>query len=553
MSMKAPFQWCTPAALMLACAVSCSGDNGDDDVEQPSAGTSGAAGEDGAGAVGGAGGTGGAGAGTAGAGGGVGGTDATDGGEGGTSGASNAGAGGGEDGGAAGTTSGSGGSSGSASGAAGAAGASGSAGAPMTPPGFTDGAVLAPGVHISGDPKLAVNRAGDALVAWPGSTGTRIGIWTLRFDPTTETWGEPIALNVDETYDAELHDLALDADGNAYVAWKQGFIFVTRYDAATAGWGDAVQIEEHDDGGIGDPRIAAGPGGIAAVVWPESDGSRTSLRTRRYDPVSDEWSYWEAIDDRDYRNSGTGAIALDASGNALAAFQQSGDSGVDGGPLLVNRFDAETGTWGTAEVIDAETGVTSPFGMQVAADPSGNFFLVWSKVTTELSGDDQIWARRYVASSGWQEATQLEHRDAFTTTEPHLALDDGGNALVVWTADDHLWGTRYDTGTSTWSEPVQIDDTAGWVAKWAGVAMDSAGNALAVSSQWPVPDINVDLDAVASRYDVTTGAWGPGGLLELHDYSAHAPAVGMDGLGRGFVVWFRETRAELWFSVFEPA
>lgn len=547
--MRKSIGWGAPA-FVVACVVACGSGDSDGEDEPTVAGSSGAAGE--------------------GASGGAGGTSGTDGGEAGANAASTGGATTGGSGGTAGTTGGAGGtgastggtsgdagssgSGGSTSGASGDAGASGAAGAPMTPPGFTEGAVLAPGVHISGEPKLAVNRAGDALVAWPGSTGTRIGIWTLRYDPTTETWGEPFALNVDDTYDAELHDLALDADGNAYVAWKQGFIFVTRYDTATATWTDAVQIEEHDDGGVGNPRVAAGPNGTAIIVWPESDGSRTSLRHRRYDPIGDEWTYWEAIDDRDYRNSGTGALAIDASGNAIAAFPQSGDSGVDGGPLLVNHFDAQAGTWDTAEVIDPETGATSPFGMQLAADPSGNFFLVWAKASTELSGDEQLWAGRYVASSGWEEPVQLEDQEAFATTEPHLTLDDAGNAMVVWTADDHLWGTRYDasTSTSTWSEPIKIDDTTGWVAKWASVAMDSAGNALAVSSQWPAPDINLDLDAVASRYDATTGTWGPGGLLEMHDYSAHAPVVGVDGAGRGFVVWFRETRGELWFSMFEP-
>jgi hypothetical protein len=540
MSMRALVRWSAPAVFGLACVAACGGDKADGGASR-TAGTSGAGGDSGSGGAGGLGGSNGGRGGSSGsAAGGVS--------PGGTGGA------GGATGGASGTGASMGGDSGAAgnAGESGAAGSSGTGGAPMIAVGFTQGAPLAPGVHISGEPKLAVNRAGDALVAWPGSTGTRIGIWTLRYDPTTRAWGEPFALNVDETYDAELHDIALDEEGNAYVAWKQGFIFVTRYDSSTSGWTDAVQIEEHDDGAVGDPRVAAGPNGTAAIVWPESDGSRTSLRHRRYDPANDEWSYWEAIDDRDYRHSNTGALAIDASGNALAAFQQVGESGVDGGPLLVNRFDAGAGTWGTAEVIDPETGLTSPFGMQVAADRDGNFLLVWAKVPTELSGDHQLWARRYVASSGWEDAIKLEDQDAFTTTEPHLALDDGGNAMVVWTSDDHLWGTRYDAGAGTWSEPTKIDDTGGWVAKWADVAMDAAGNAVTVSSQWPVPDINVDLDAMASRYDVATGTWGPSALLELHDQSAHAPAVGMDGPGRGFVVWFRETRNELWFSIFEP-
>jgi hypothetical protein len=44
------------------------------------------------------------------------------------------------------------------------------------------------------------------------------------------------------------------------------------------------------------------------------------------------------------------------------------------------------------------------------------------------------------------------------------ALDASGNAMVVWTADHHLWGMRYDGDAGTWSEPTQINDAPGWVA-----------------------------------------------------------------------------------------
>jgi hypothetical protein len=412
--------------------------------------------------------------------------------------------------------------------------------------------VLAAGITVADDPMLAVNRAGVALVAWPGSDATHRALWTIRYDPTTEAWGEPVALRTDEDFAAELHDLALDEAGNAYVAWKQGFIFVTRYDAATDTWADAVQIENHDTASVGEPRVAAGPDGTASIVWTESDGSRTSLRNRRYDPAEDEWSYWEAIDERDYNGSGLGGLAVDSHGNALAAWQQSGDSGVSGGMLVANRFDAESGTWGGVEVLVPQTGESSPFYELIKADPSDNFFLVWEQLSTELSGDSEVWARRYTADGGWQDAVKLEDQVAFATTEPDLALDDHGNAMVVWTADDHLWGTRYDAADDAWSTPTKIDDTAGWVAKWSSVAMDSAGNALAVSSQWPTQDINLYVDAVASRYDAATKTWGPGGLLEHHPYDAYAPLVGLDGQGKGFVVWWQETESKLWVSVYEP-
>jgi hypothetical protein len=57
--------------------------------------------------------------------------------------------------------------------------------------------------------------------------------------------------------------------------------------------------------------------------------------------------------------------------------------------------------------------------MQLAADPAANFFLVWAKVSTELGGDDQRWARRARARLHAGEATRETRAELwFSIVEP---------------------------------------------------------------------------------------------------------------------------------------
>ena len=466
--------WTSVALVALSLATACGGDEGDDD-DDGGAGASGEAGTGGSGAA--RGGSGGSAQGGKGSGGSANGGSAGRGGSGG----SDAGEGGNADnGGSAGSRAGSGGAAGTVgvSGSAGSGGASGSGGAPVTvEPGFTEGVPLAEGVSALEDPKLVMNQAGEAVVAWVGYADGHQGIWTIRYDPTVGSWGEPEELQTDERYDAELDDLALDEAGNAYVVWTQGHIFVTRYAAESREWADAEQIEDHDEGSVDYPRIATGPEGTASLVWMESDGSRASIRNRRYDPETGEWSFWEPIDDADRFDSNQCVIAVDAGGNAVAVWVQRDDPGVVGNSVLTNEFDAEAGTWGEPVVLVPENGTIAHVSPVLTADPDGNFFLVWQQAPIDLLGDFQVWAIRRTAS-GWDDAVALEDQETFASTEAHIAVNASGNAMVVWTADDHMWNAHYDADADGWSDPVRADDTAGWIAKWADIAMDAEGNAM---------------------------------------------------------------------------
>jgi hypothetical protein len=58
-----------------------------------------------------------------------------------------------------------------------------------------------------------------------------------------------------------------------------------------------------------------------------------------------------------------------------------------------------------------------------------------------------IWSNRYTPTGGWGTAERIETDDAGNALGPHVAIDGGGNAVVVWDQSDgtraNIWSNRF--------------------------------------------------------------------------------------------------------------
>jgi hypothetical protein len=144
-----------------------------------------------------------------------------------------------------------------------------------------------------------------------------------------------------------------------------------------------------------------------------------------------------------------------------------------------NRYVAGSG-WQTAQLIETDD-AGSAFFPQIAMDAAGNALAVWRQTTNGTN--DDIWANRYVAGSGWQSAQLIETDNAGHAYTPQIVMDGAGNALAVWHQSDgtryNIWSNRYVAGSGWQSaQLIETDNTGN--AGSPQIAMDDAGNALAV-------------------------------------------------------------------------
>jgi hypothetical protein len=117
---------------------------------------------------------------------------------------------------------------------------------------------------------------------------------------------------------------------------------------------------------------------------------------------------------------------MDSTGNAFLVWWQNASSG----KLWVKRFVANSG-WQAEIDIAADIGAVSD--PDIAVDAQGNAVVVWIQV---VGTQRQAWANRFATDSGWAGAGPLPMSSQATLGVPRVALDSNGRAIVVWSQSD---------------------------------------------------------------------------------------------------------------------
>lgn len=284
-------------------------------------------------------------------------------------------------------------------------------------------------------------------------------------------------------------------------------------------WEDPIFLETDDSGDTNYPQVAFDASGNALAVWQQSG----NIMARRY--TAGAWSTAEAID-AVAGGADKPQVAFDASGNAMAVWYQ-----FDGSynSIYANRYIAGDG-WGTAEQIETNDGeVNDP---QVAVDSAGNAIAVWEQSDGTYFS---VWTNRYTAGDGWGTAALLETVDSGDVDQPQVSFDSSGNAIAVWHQSDgsvfSIWTNRCTAGTG-WgtAELLETDDSGD--AYDTQIAFDPSGNAIAVWEQFDGSYYSIR----ANRYTAGAG-WGTAVFLETDGGDTWNPQLSVDSYGNALVVW----------------
>jgi len=399
--------------------------------------------------------------------------------------------------------------------------------------------------------QIAIDANGNAIVLLVlEQDATEYSIQATRYDAASGDWA---ITGLTETgniiADADEAQIAFGANGNAIAVWAQSDgsrynIWANRYDAASGTWGTAGLIETDDAGGANSPQIAIDANGNAIAVWHQSDGSQDNIWANRYQPGLG-WGTAELIEVDDAGYAFEAQIAFDANGNAIAVWRQHDGTRYN---IQANRYDAASGSWGTAKLIETDDAGGARFP-QIAIDASGNAIAVWQQFDGSRYN---IWANRYdAASGGWGAAKLIETDDAGNANSPQIAIDANGNVIAVWHQSDgtrsNIWVNRYDAASGNWggAELIEADDAGD--ARFPQIAFDASGNAIAVWQQYDGSQGSI----WANRYDAASGSWGTAELIEA-DNTTHArpPQIAIDANGNAIAVWVQSDGSQysLWVN-----
>lgn len=256
------------------------------------------------------------------------------------------------------------------------------------------------------------------------------------------------------------------------------------------GWGTAQRIETDNAGSAYRPQIGFDANGNALAVWSQTDGTRSNIWANRY-TAGQGWGTAQLIEDDNAGGAYDPRIAVNPNGNAIAVWEQTADSQRY---FLVNRYTPGQG-WGTPQLV--ETGSAgAAYDPQIAIDAGGNAMVVWHQSDGVRLN---IWANLYTAGGGWGTAQRIESNNTGAAFYPQIAIDADGNALAVWPQSDglrnNMWANRYTAGCGWGTAQLIETDNAGGAFS-PQIAVNADGNAIAV---WHQSD-GTRLNIWANRY-----------------------------------------------------
>jgi hypothetical protein len=242
--------------------------------------------------------------------------------------------------------------------------------------------LLSDGVEWGYSPEVVLGPSGETTVAWNRMVGMRQTLWSGSAAPGAG-FGAPVKLSVGVQDVYGQTSLAVDGAGRVVALWPQGvagvgFVaFAARRDVA-ASWGAAEQVGDGSSDSSYFPTVALNHDGSGLAAWKQNaPGDRYQIQAARLDPVAG-WGAPVAIEqgstDADYP-----AAAIDDAGDGLVAWSQ-----LEAGTIVVrtNRFMAGEPWLGASDVQQAVAALPCGIGyypLQLGMSGSGRAVVAWSE------------------------------------------------------------------------------------------------------------------------------------------------------------------------------
>jgi hypothetical protein len=292
-------------------------------------------------------------------------------------------------------------------------------------------------------PDVAVDGAGNAIVVWHQGDGrvNHFDVWSAVYSAAGDAWTAPVMQN-DVSFSAANPHVALNGAGQGIVAWEQG---QTDGTAVSNGpqdiWGRSATsagvlgtsrrlnaVAGNVDGVYGQVAVAMDPQGNGFALWVQGSGTLPFVIHAARFASTNGWQASTVITSNALDNCYGPHLAFDATGNAVAVWQQQTGVGAFGG---VTRYDAVSG-WAASGAIgnDVPGDVYDP---RIAVDGAGNATVVWYQWDTS-SGALTVMFDRQLAGGSWGASRLLSPTTTtgFLFPVPRVASNAAGQTLAVW-------------------------------------------------------------------------------------------------------------------------
>ncbi len=367
---------------------------------------------------------------------------------------------------------------------------------------------ISKGSTAASDPQVAMADNGYAVIIWSATVSGYEQIFMSEYRNGAWSTASQVSSNSAATTSAKL---VMNASGKACIAWLQPYstskyVYARSYDGSS--WG-AQQVLSSGGSGYESPDLAMDASGNTDVVWTATD---TYQRVYLSENSGGSWSAATAVS-TDTSNASSPLVAMCGSRITVTWVQSDGTN-----DCLYRSVGATGASLGTQEIIN-------PLGYDasdpaLAMDADGNTIIAW--LQRDSSGYNRVYETEY-RNSAWTSAT-IFSLAGDGASELAVAMDNKGNALVVWSQYSSFYKSEYRNGA--WTHPASSADSLNGSIiddpHTVAAAMSDAGGALiAWQMQVAVNSANRNYYLYLSQYLAQSDSGGDGGSTS--DVSALGP------------------------------
>jgi hypothetical protein len=342
-------------------------------------------------------------------------------------------------------------------------------------------------------PQMAMAADGSAMAVWVTSpNATSSFVWANHYTPA-KGWGTPKQIETQTPRYRSPLGVGVDDFGNAIAIWEQADAIAGRHDIVAShytpagGWAAPEAVETEDVRTAVNPVIAMNSSGQAVAAWAQNDGTRANVWANLYTP-STGWGTPKLIETNDTGNANRPQVAIDSGGNAHVVWIQ--DLGSVKPSIWGNLYRPGTG-WDVGFPLENETAAAA--NPSLGFNSSGNVMVVWDQIEEKVISPNQtigywhVWVNLYTPSTGWGVAGRIPTANDNSTYSglARVALDPKGNAIAIWLQNagdqtrNDVWANRFEFGKGWGTAMALAPLQSNKNNNSLQVALDPSGNAIA--------------------------------------------------------------------------
>ncbi len=371
-----------------------------------------------------------------------------------------------------------------------------------------DGVCVCAASGNQGDPQIASDGAGGAIITWWDQRNGNNDIFAQRIDMNgTFLWmrdGVPINLADGNQH---LPQVIPDGAGGAVISWVDkrdgdSDIYVQRIGSnGNVRWplnGVALSTAEHDQYL---PRMVPDGSGGAIVVWVDNRDGNNDIYAGGIDAsgsvswVADGVPLCTEGSDQWYPR-----VTADGSGGAVVAWRDRRRGDYD---IYAQRVDAGGSVRWNANGIAVCTGEGGQYYLQVCSDGAGGAIITWDDYRL---GNWDIYAQKVNASGGtrWKAGGTEICRAIDNQRSPRIVADGAGGAIITWRdprlGKFNIYTQKIDRdGITQWDPDGVAVCTELWKQWNPQIASDGAGGAIITWEDYRHFDESGGTDIYATR------------------------------------------------------